>query len=89
MIERKLKRAHKGLNILEAGFIWCLRRDIEYNDDDFIDNYFMTENFNSSEGSEFDNICKDLRSYRYRENYIPITVTDIEYELCIDEFGMS
>jgi hypothetical protein len=46
---RKLKRSHKNLFILEAGYIYCKRRGIEYNDDKFIDEIFMTESFDSSE----------------------------------------
>ena len=84
---RKLKRNHKNLYILEAGYIYCKRRNIEYNDDQFIDEIFMTDGFNSSEGSEFDNICKDLRCYRYLDSYKLIEITDDEYEMCIDEFG--
>ncbi len=84
---RKLKRNHKNLYILEAGYIYCKRRNIEYNDDQFIDEIFMTDSFNSSEGSEFDNICKDLRCYRYLDSYKLIEITDDEYEMCIDEFG--
>lgn len=84
---KKLKRTHKNLMFLEAGFVWCLRRGIEYNDDTFTDEYFLTEDFDSSEGSEYDNLCKDLRMYRHKLSYNPITITDEEYELCINEFG--
>lgn len=84
---RKIKRTHKNLMLLESGFIWCLRRNIEYNTDNFIENYFLTDDFDSSDNSEFDNICKDLRSYRYNEKYKPKTITDDEYEKCIDKFG--
>lgn len=84
---RKLKRTHKGLFILEAGYIYCKRRGIEYNDDMFVDDIFMSEEFDSSEGNEFDNICKDLRSYRYNDTYQLKEITDDEYEMCVDEFG--
>lgn len=47
----------------------------------------MTEDFDSSEGSEYDNLCKDLRMYRHKLSYKPITITDEEYELCVNEFG--
>lgn len=73
--------------VLEAGYIYCKRRGIEYSDDRFIDGIFMTEQFDSSEGSEFDNICKDLRCYKYLDSYKLIEITDDEYEMCIDEFG--
>ena len=84
---RKLKRSHKNLFILEAGYIFCKRRGIEYNDSKFIDDIFMTDSFDSSEGSEFDNICKDLRCYRYFDSYVLVEITEDEYEMCIDEFG--
>ena len=84
---KKLKRTYKNLMFLEAGFVWCLRRGIEYNDDTFTDKYFLTEDFDSSEGSEYDNLCKDLRWYRHKKTYEPKTITDEEYDLCVDEFG--
>ena len=84
---RKLKRSHKNLFILEAGYIYCKRRGIEYNVDKFIDEILMTQTLDSSEGSEFDNICKDLRYYRYFDSYKLIEITDDEYEMCVDEFG--
>jgi hypothetical protein len=84
---KRLKRTHKNLMTLEAGFVWCLRKGIEYNDVKFIDEYFLTEDFDSSEGSEYDNLSKDLRMYRHNDSYVPITITDEEYELCVNEFG--
>jgi len=84
---RKLKKSHKNLFILEAGYIYCKRRGIEYSDDKFIDEIFMTESFDSSEGSEFDNMCKDLRMYRHFDLYSLIEITEDEYEMCVDEFG--
>ena len=84
---RKLKRDYKKLMILEAGYIYCKRRGIEYSDDKFIDEILMTEQFDSIEASEFDNICKDLRCYKYLDSYKLIEITDDEYEMCIDEFG--
>lgn len=42
---RKLKRTHKNLYILEAGFIYCKRRGIEYSDTKFTDEIFMSEEF--------------------------------------------
>jgi hypothetical protein len=56
---RKLKRSHKNLMIIEASYIYCKRHNLDY--ETFIDDVFMTEEFNTSEGSEFDNICKDVR----------------------------
>jgi len=84
---RKLKRAHKNLYTLEAGFIYCKRRGIEYSDDKFLDELFMTEGFDSSEGSEFDKICKDLRFYRHFPSHELAEISNDEYEMCIDEFG--
>ena len=73
--------------IREAGYIYCKRRGIEYSDDKFIDEILMTEQFDSIDASEFDNICKDLRCYKYLDSYKLIEITDDEYEMCIDEFG--
>ncbi len=47
----------------------------------------MTEDFDSHEGSEFDNICKDLRCYKYHESYNLIEITNNEYDMCVDKFG--
>ena len=46
----------------------------------------MTERFDSSEDGEFDNICKDLRCYKYFDSHKLIEITD-EYEMCVDVFG--
>ena len=81
---RKLKRSHKNLFILEAGYIYCKRRGIEYNDDKFIDEIFMAESFDSC---EFNNMCKDLRMYRHFDLYSLIEITEDEYEMCVDKFG--
>jgi hypothetical protein len=82
---RKLKRSHKNLMVLEAGYIYCKRRNLNY--ETFIDEVLIKEEFHTEEGSEFDNICKDLRYYRYFDSYKLIEITDAEYEMCIDEFG--
>ena len=50
---RKLKRSHKNLFILEAGYIYCKRHNLNY--ETFIDDVFMTEEFHSDEESEFNN----------------------------------
>src|SRR5574343_316580 len=84
---RKLKRSHKNLFILEAGYIYCKRRGIKYSDDKFIDDILMNESFDSSTGSEFDNICKDLRCYKYFDSHKLIEITEEEYEMCVAEFG--
>jgi len=81
----KLKRNHKNLMILEASYIYCKRHNINY--DTFIDDVFMTQQFNYSNGSEFDNICKDLRCYKYFDSYKLIEITDDEYEMCVNKFG--
>lgn len=79
---RKLKRSHKNLMIIEASYIYCKRHNLDY--ETFIDNVFMTERF---DGSEFDNICEDLRCYKYFDSYKLIEITDDEYEMCVDKFG--
>ena len=85
---RVLKHTRKNLMLLEAGFIWCLRRGIEYSDDTFIDDYFMSDDFQSDLSDEFDNICTDLRRFRFcYKNYDLKEITVEEYEKCIDEFG--
>lgn len=81
----KLKRSHKNLMILEAGYIYCKRYNINY--DTFINDVFMTEQFDCSDGSEFDNICKDLRCYKYFDSYRLIEITNDEYEMCVNKFG--
>lgn len=82
---RKLKRSHKNLMILEAAYIYCKRHELNY--ETFIDDVFLTKEFNTSEGSEFDNICKDLRYYKYFDSHKLIEITDAEYEMCVDKFG--
>ena len=81
---RRLKRSYKNLMIIEAGYIYCKRHNLDY--ETFIDDVFMTEEFDCSEGSEFDNICKDLRYYG-DISYELIEITDDEYEMCVDKFG--
>jgi hypothetical protein len=71
--------------ILEASYVYCKRHELDY--ETFIDDVFMTCEFNSDEGSEFDNICKDLRCYRYLDSHVLIEITENEYEMCIDKFG--
>lgn len=73
--------------IFEAGYIYCKRRGIDHTF--FIDNMFLKDDFNSSENSEFDNICKDLRMYRYYDKYRLKELTEAEYEDCVDEFGTN
>jgi hypothetical protein len=82
---RKLKRSHKNLMIIETSYIYCKRHNLDY--ETFIDDVFMTEQFNTSEVGEFDNICKDLRFYRYFDSHKLIEITDDEYEMCVDKFG--
>jgi hypothetical protein len=84
---RKLKRSHKNLMVLEAGYIYCKRHNLNY--DTFIDEVFMTEEFHSEEESEFNRICSDLRCYKYFDSYRLIEITDDEYEMCLDEFGIT
>lgn len=81
---RKLKRSGKALMILEAGYIYCNRHNFDY--ETFIDNVFMTKEFNYD---EFENICKDLRYYRYVNLYKLKEITDDEYEMCLDKFSVN
>lgn len=55
---RKIKYNHKRLMIFEAGYLYCLRHNLNYST--FIDDIFLIDTFDSSEGSEFDKICKDF-----------------------------
>ena len=83
---KRLKRPHKNLMILEAGYIYCTRHNINY--ETFVNENFMSPDFDCDEGSEFDNICKDLRHYRTYD-YVLKEITDNEYELCIEKFGQD
>jgi hypothetical protein len=80
-----LKRSHKNLMIIEASYIYCKRHNLEY--EKFIEDVFMKADFDTSEGSEFDNICKDLRMARYYNSYKLVEITDEEYDICVDKFG--
>lgn len=82
-----LKRSHKNLMIFEAGFIYCKRRNINYDEDEFIYGILMSDSFDCEENSEFDNICKDLRCFRYFETYKLIEITEQEYDECVDKFN--
>ena len=82
---RKLKRSHKNLMVLEAAYIYCKRHELNY--ETFIDDVFLTEGFHSGKESEFNNICSDLRCYRYFDSYELIEITYDEYEMCVDKFG--
>jgi len=82
---RKLNISHKALMIFEASYIYCTRHHLKY--ETFIDDVYMTENFDSSDNSEFNKIGKDLRSYRHSPSYKLTEITDQEYETCIDYFG--
>ena len=70
--------------VLEAGYIYCKRYNLNF--ETFID-VFMSEEFNSSEGSEFNNICIDLRSYQYINSYKLIEITEAEYDMCVCKFN--
>jgi len=80
---KRLRRSHKNLMIIEAGFIYCKRHNLIQ--ETFIDDVFMTES--SLDDVEFNNICKDLLCYKYYDSYKLIEITDIEYEMCVDKFG--
>jgi len=84
-----LKRTRKNLMILEAGFIYCQRRNIPYSDDSFMDNIFMSDEFQNDEkaSSEFDIMCRDLRMFRYYDGYELEELSIAEYESCVKEFN--
>ncbi len=82
---RKLNISHKCVMLTEASYIYCIRHNLEY--ETFIDEVFMNKLFDCSEGSEFNNICKDLLCYRYIDSYNLKEITNVEYEICIDKFG--
>jgi hypothetical protein len=71
--------------VIESGYVYCKRHGLDY--ETFFDDVFMSYEFDSKEGSEFDNICKDLRYYRYFDSYTLVEITEDEYEMCIDKFG--
>jgi len=81
----KIKRSHKALMIYEAGFIYCKRHDLNYErfDEDVLSIVLGEENV------EYDNICDDLRKYRYYETYKLVELTEEEYDLCVSKFGES
>jgi hypothetical protein len=70
--------------VIESGYVYCKRHGLDY--ETFFDDVFMSYEFDSKEGSEFDNICKDLRYYRYFDSYTLVEITEDEYEMCIDKF---
>jgi hypothetical protein len=46
---RKIKYNHKRLMIFEAGYLYCLRHNLNYST--FIDDIFLIDTFDSSEGN--------------------------------------
>ena len=78
---RSLKQSHKNLMILEAGYLYCKRHNLNY---EKFDDLVIAEYFQSN---EFDNICKDLRCYRRFKSYVLTEITEDEYEMCVDKFG--
>lgn len=82
-----LKRTqHKNLYLLEAGYIFCKRHNIEYiNDDNFANNIFMTPLLDEYT-DEYDRICEDLRCFRYYDWYNLEELTVDEYDMCVDYF---
>jgi hypothetical protein len=71
--------------VIESGYVYCKRHGLDYQT--FFDDVFMSYEFDSREGSEFDNICKDLRYYIYLDSYTLVEITEDEYEMCVDKFG--
>jgi len=83
---RILKKTHKNLMIIEASFIYCKRHGLD--EENFIEDTFMTDDFSKSEEIEFDKICNDLRGFRgCLGNYELREISVEEYELCVDKFG--
>ena len=85
-MEKILRRTHKNLMVIEAGFIYCKRHNLNMDTDTFFETVFMTDDFIAKEDEEFDTICKDLRCFRHLENYELKTLSVKEYELVVDEF---
>ena len=71
--------------IHEAGYIYSLRHGIDFSR--FTEDYFLQPDFPCDQGSEFDNICQDLRKYRYFDWYELHEISEEEYQLCLDKFG--
>ena len=82
---RKIKRDSKKLMFLEAAYIYCIRHELVY--EDFVNNGFFDETLELEQGTEFDDIAKDLRCFRHFPKYKLIELTENEYEKCIDKFG--
>lgn len=66
---------------IEALFVYCLRHNLDY-EQQLVDMSFLVE-----ENEELENLTKDLRFYRTFKTYKAVTLTDEEYELCVDKFG--
>ena len=75
-----LKKDYKGLMIIEAEFIYSKRHNI--NNKLFIGDVFLSDGFD-----EIDDICSDLRFHRVIANYTLKTITDEEYDMCVEKFG--
>ena len=76
-----LNRSYKALMWEEAVYIYMLRGKTNKSLDELaVDEDFLTD-------GEFDDICKDLRSFRRVNNYQLIQISVEEYELCCDMFG--
>lgn len=83
-MEKILKLEHKNLALFEAGFLYCKRHNLDYETFDIM---YMLDEFDSSENSEFDKICKDLRSYRKNKSYSLVEITEDEYDECVNKFN--
>jgi len=89
-MNRKLKQSHKNLRIEEAGFIYCHRRNINWDFDHFIEKTFLNEDFDK-DNDEFERITKDIRYRdsldRFRPSESLGELTDEEWELILNKFG--
>lgn len=82
---KRLKKTHKNLMFIESEYLYCLRHKIETSE--IFEELFLSDNFDCGEGSEYDNICKDLRFFRRIDGYELKEISVEEYELCITKFG--
>jgi hypothetical protein len=79
---RRLKKSYKNIMLYEAAYVYCLRHDLDYNNvDDFILDLMGKD--------DFEGIMKDLRCHRRMADYQLAHITEEEYELCINEFGLD
>jgi hypothetical protein len=78
-----LKSTHKNLMLDEAFYIYCLRHNLNYDDESLFEEYV----FNYKYDDEIDRITIDLRCYLRFNSYKLKEITEEEYEKCILKFG--